>query len=192
MTQDKTKLAMAAMAVDCEGCICISRVSAETKIGTPYYNYNLKISVINTSQRLMRWLVRYFGGDFYETSLGKLGKKPCFKWSCLGGHKKVEAFLLGILPYLLIKREQALAALEYVRMTGVEDPERRFQLWEKMKNLHQYDEDVESPETNMQDMGSDALKIEPELHGDMQSAPDVNQGLEMLRLSLPKLKSDLA
>jgi len=35
MTQVKTKLAMAAMAVDCEGCISISRVRAETKIGTP-------------------------------------------------------------------------------------------------------------------------------------------------------------
>ena len=175
MTQDKTKLAMAAMAVDCEGCICISRVHAETKAGTPYYNYNLKISVINTSQRLMRWMVRYFGGDFYETALGKLGKKQCFKWSCLGGHKKVEAFLLGILPYLLIKREQALTALDYVRMTGVEDPERRFQLWEKMKILHQYDEDVESPTTNTSNIDSNVVKIESELIGNYESVPDVNQ-----------------
>jgi hypothetical protein len=174
MTQDKTKLAMAAMAIDCEGCISISRVSAATKIGTPYYNYNLKVSVVNTSLRLMRWLVRYFGGDFYEMSPGKLGKRQCFKWSCLGGHKKVEAFLLGILPYLLIKREQALTALEYVRMTGVENPERRYQLWEKMKNLHQCDEDVESPTTNMSDASEDA-KIESELHGDMQSDPVVIQ-----------------
>ena len=44
-----------------------------------------------------------------------------------------------------------------------------------MKNLHQYDEDVESPETNTQDMGKVALKIEPELHGDVQSEPAVTQ-----------------
>jgi len=173
MTQDKTKLAMVAMAVDCEGCISISRVSAETKIGTPYYNYNLKVSVVNTSMRLMRWLVRYFGGDFYETSLGKLGKRKCFKWSCLGGHKKVEAFLLGILPYLLIKKEQALTALEYVRLTGIENPEKRNQLWEIMKKLHQYEDDVESPTTNMSNISSNAVKIESELHGDMQSEPRV-------------------
>jgi hypothetical protein len=169
MTQDKTKIAMAAMAVDCEGCISISRVCAETKIGTAYYNYNLKISVINTSMRLMRWLVRYFGGDFYKVPPGKLGKKQCFKWSCLGGHKKVEAFLLGILPYLLIKREQALTALEYLRMTGVENPEVRCQLWEKMKVLHQYDEDVESPTTNTSNIDSDVIKIESELMGDHES-----------------------
>lgn len=175
MTQDKTKLAMVAMAVDCEGCISISRVGAETKIGTPYYNYNLKISIVNTSMRLMRWLVRYFGGDFYKTSLGKLGKKQCFKWSCLGGHKKVEAFLLGILPYLLIKREQALTALEYVRMTGVENPERRNELWEKMKTLHQYADDVESPEANMSNTSEvSEVKIESDLHSDMQSVPNVN------------------
>ena len=169
MTQDKTKIAMAAMAVDCKGCSSISRVCAETKIGTAYYNYNLKISVINTSMRLMRWLVRYFGGDFYKVPPGKLGKKQCFKWSCLGGHKKVEAFLLGILPYLLIKREQALTALEYLRMTGVENPEVRCQLWEKMKVLHQYDEDVESPTTNTSNIDSDVIKIESELMGDHES-----------------------
>jgi hypothetical protein len=102
--------------------------------------------------------------------------------------KKVEAFLLGILPYLLIKKEQAVTALEYVRMTGVENPERRNELWEKMKSLHQYADDVESPTTNMSNIKSaievaktesrlaglpepavDMMKIESELHSDMQS-----------------------
>ena len=174
MTKDKVKLASAAMAVDCEGCICISRTRLKTSAGNEYFGYDCKVSIANNSMKLMRWLVRYFGGDFRPKQKGKLGKKQCYEWFCSGGHKKIELFLLGIIPYLLIKREQAELALEYVRMDCRPNPERRSQLWENMKVLHQYD-DVESPTTNMSSIGSDAVKIEPELHGDMQSVPVVTQ-----------------
>lgn len=143
------------MAVDCEGCICISRTKLKTSAGNEYYGYDCKVSVANNSMRLMRWLVRYFGGDFRPKQKGKLGKKQCFEWFCSGGHKKIEAFLLAILPYLIIKKEQGVLALEYVRMDKKPNPAKRAELHEAMRLLkHRDDEDVdvESPETNTSSM----------------------------------------
>lgn len=187
LTKDKTKLSAVAMAVDCEGCICISRTKLKTSAGNEYYGYDCKVSIANNSMKLMRWLVRYFGGDFRPRQKGKLGKKQCFEWFCSGGHKKVEAFLLAILPYLLVKREQGVVALEYVRMDKKPDPARRAQLWQEIRDLKQKDEDVESPETNTSsndarenmaefiDRVLGTLKIESELAGDCESAPVVTQ-----------------
>lgn len=188
ISQSKTKLSAVAMAVDCEGCICISRTKLKTTAGNEYYGYDCKVSIANNSMRLMRWLVRYFGGDFRPKQKGKLGKKQCFEWFCSGGHVKVEAFLLGILPYLIIKREQAHVALEYVRMDKKPNPIRRAQLWQQIRDLKQADEEenVESPEANtssnpLNNMDewiippAEGLKIESELQSDLQSANVVTQ-----------------
>jgi len=128
MTNDKTKWARLAMAVDAEGCIGISRTTLKTNTGKDYYGYDLKMSVANISMKLMRRLVRYFGGEFRPKQKGKLSVKPCFEWFVTGGYEKMEIVLLGTLPYHIIKREQALIALELVRMRGQENPSRRAEL----------------------------------------------------------------
>jgi hypothetical protein len=180
LTQDKTKLSAAAMAVDCEGCICISRTKLKTSAGNEYYGYDCKVGIANNSMRLMRWLVRYFGGDFRPKQKGKLGKRQCFEWFCSGGHKKVEAFLLAILPYLIIKREQGILALEYVRLAPTPNPVKRAQLWQAIRDLKQREEDVESPETNTSSSSENELKIESELTGDRESGLVVTQVAEAL------------
>ena len=128
MTNDKTKWARLAMAIDAEGCIGISRTTLQTKKGNEYFGYDLKVSVANTSMKLMRWLVRYFGGEFRPKQKGKLSVQTCFEWFVNGGYERMEIILLGTLPYHIIKREQALIALEWVRMRGQENPLRRAEL----------------------------------------------------------------
>ena len=130
MTKDKTKWAYAASAIDMDGCICISRTTLLTSAGNEYFGYDLKTSVANQSLKVMRWLVRNFGGVFRPKSKNssKLTDDPGFEWFVSGGYKKVEIFLLGILPYLIIKREQANIALQYIRLNGQENPPKRAEL----------------------------------------------------------------
>jgi hypothetical protein len=195
MTNDKTKWARLAMAIDAEGCICISRTLLKTRTGNDYFGYDLKVSVANTSMRLMRWLVRYFGGEFRPKQKGKLGVEQCFEWFITGGYEKIETMLLGTLPYHIIKREQALIALEWTRMRGQENPQRRAELHAACMALNSgksVETNTSSASVFIPEWGKPEVKIESDLQGDLQSAPDVNQVSEMLRLSLPKLRSDLA
>jgi len=148
MTNDKTKWARLAAFIDAEGCMGISRTTLHTSTGKDYWGYDLKVSVANTSMKLMRWLVRYFGGEFRPKQKGKLSVKPCFEWFVTGGYEKIETVLLGTLPYHIIKREQALIALEWVRMRGQQNPQRRAELHKACMALNS----GESPTTNTSSM----------------------------------------
>lgn len=130
MTKDKTKWSYIASAVDMGGCICISRTELKNFAGNADYGYDLKISIANQSLRFMRWAVRNFGGEFRPKakSSTKLSDNPGFEWFVCGGYRKLEVFLLGMLPYLIIKREQANIALEYIRLNGKPNPSKRAEL----------------------------------------------------------------
>ena len=118
----------AAAMVDAEGCISIGESQHWTKTGTPYIAYSFRIQIANTSKVLMDWLVQKFGGVVYKKKQCSNPLKPVYQWFTKGGWRAQERFLLGILPYLLIKREQALLGLEFIRMQRDENPERRKEL----------------------------------------------------------------
>lgn len=176
----KTDWAYVAAMMDGEGSFTISKSRGKSKTtGNPYWMFDCKVMVSNTSLPLMKWLVDHFGGS-YTMSVKHISKKakengqksikPCYRWT-VDSYKAQELFLLAILPYIVIKREQAKTALEYVRMIGVKDPVTRMNLHNKMKALNR----GESPETNTLNSSPSELKIESELHSDMQSAPVVTQ-----------------
>jgi hypothetical protein len=98
----------------------------------------------------MRWLVRYFGGQFRPKSKGssKLTDDPGFEWFVDGGYKKMELFLLGVLPYLVIKKEQALIALSFIRLDGKTNPQMRASFHEQCIALNS----GKSVTTNMSNM----------------------------------------
>jgi hypothetical protein len=169
MLISKTKWAYTAMAVDGEGCIALSRTTLYTSKGNPYYGYDLKVSIANTSMRLMKWLVKNFGGEFRPKQRGKFGKKLCNEWFVTGGYKRLEWFLLGILPYMLIKRDQANFALQFIRLDGKPNPQMRSELHRKMLSLNS----GKTPTTNTPSAGKIPVKIESELHSDVQSEPVV-------------------
>lgn len=160
----------AAAMIDAEGCISIGAANHKTTAGNPYIAYMLRIQIANTSTKLMDWMVEHFGGVVYKKKQTLNPKKPVFQWFTKGGWKAQEKFLLGILPYLLIKREQALVGLEFIRMLREQNQERRRELWLKCGALNR----GESVETNTLDASAEA-KIESELVGDDKSVPAVKQ-----------------
>ncbi|MGH7750070.1 MAG: hypothetical protein ACREQ5_35685, partial [Candidatus Dormibacteria bacterium] len=122
----------------------------------------------------MKWLVKNVGGRFYTRTANGYGKKPGkiqYVWHPSGA-KNREKFLLGILPYLVIKREQAEIALEFLRV-GLykKDPAIRKALVEKCIRLNRGEESVETNTLN----DSQESKRESGLIGDGESALAVTQ-----------------
>jgi hypothetical protein len=157
--------------VDAEGCISIGAANHITKAGNSYTAYMLRIQIANTSKKLMDWLVENFGGVIYTKKRNPNQKslKVVYQWFTKGGANGQEKFLLSIFPYLLIKREQALIALEFIRSHREQNPEKRNTLYEKMRSLNR----GESVTTNTQDSSNKELMIEPELISDDKSDPVV-------------------
>jgi intein/homing endonuclease len=179
---DKARYAYFAGIMDGEGTItiCRSEYMAKRKAEgiRPARQYHtigisLKISVKNTDLRLIKWLKSRFGGEYYLDT----GKKPANWNDSYVWHHKAESkeeFLLAILPYLIVKREQALTALEYLRLgRNVRCPEKRQALYEKIVALNQRGKPVEanSQESSEEDM------IESVLIGDDESTPVVTQAV---------------
>ena len=191
--EDKTKWSYLAGMVDGEGCISIWRTRARnTNYATnkiTYGSFNCRIQIYNTSEALMKWLIANFGGSYNtRTNVGEK-HKISYNWRPKGANN-TKKMLLGILPYLVIKREQATLALEYVEMPKG-NPERRVQIYQRMRLLNQKGKTVttntldNSPEPNTFFAGPDGilpaphysmlrpgdLKIESDLASDCESAP---------------------
>ena len=142
---NKNNWVYVAAMIDAEGCISIGSSKHITKAGTLYQAYSFRIQIANTSKKLMDWIVQNFGGVVYTKKQCLNPKKPVFQWFTKGGIAAQERFLLGILPYLIIKREQALVGLEFIRSQREQNPEKRKTLWERSHALNH----GESLETNM-------------------------------------------
>jgi|SRR5690348_7467268 len=166
----KTKWAYVASMLDAEGCVALSRTTLYTSSGKPYFGYDLKISIANCSMRLMKWLMKYFGGEFRPKQKGKLGIRVCYEWFVNGGHSRIEWFLLGCIPYMLIKRDRANYALQFIRLNGQINPQKRAELHVKMLSLNS----GKIPTTNMSSTKK-SVKIESELTSDRKSESVVTQ-----------------
>jgi hypothetical protein len=169
-----TKWPYLAGILDGEGTICLYHI--KNKEGGQHTG--LQIRIYGTELKLMKWLVLNFGGRFNVRSQTKLSKKLQYAWNP-SGRKNNEKFLLGILPYLVIKTEQAKLALEFLRLGNqTKDPNAKAELVKKCQALNQGDESVT---TNTQDnidaarLEVSALMRESELMGDHESAPVVTQ-----------------
>ena len=162
----------AAAMIDAEGCISIGAANHTTKAGNSYTAYMLRIQIANTSKVLMNWIVENFGGVVYTKKANPKQKsaKLVHQWFTKGGIQAQEKFLLSILPHLLIKREQALIALEFVRSHREQNPEKRKLLYNRMRALNS----GESVTTNTQEVEQSTM-IESELIGDDKSDPVVTQ-----------------
>jgi len=171
MPISKIKWAYVAAMVDAEGGVFLSRTTLHTSKGNPYYGYDLKVSIANISVRLMKWLVKHFGGEYRAKQQGRYGKHICYEWFVTGGYTKLEVFILGILPYMLIKRDQANVALQFIRLNGKVNPQKRADLWAKMISFNS----GKIPTTNTSSDSQNESKIESELMGDHESAPVVTQ-----------------
>lgn len=87
-----------AMALDCEGCIYVGRPDKRTR------SMQFKVIVGNTDARLPQWLYETFGGRYCCCQPNRK-PNPFWDWTACGPYAAV--LLTRVLPYLLLKREQA-------------------------------------------------------------------------------------
>ena len=161
---DKAKYGYLAGIIDGEGCITIGAGKKETCI-----NYNALVLVQNTSKKLIDWLQANFGGQIYLSKKETEKNKEAWMWR-LTKQKDIEILLLSILPYLIIKREQAKVLLNFVRLGRTTPVESRLKAYEEIRALNVRGKSVT---TNMRE-AEKSVKIESELNGDVKSDLSVN------------------
>ena len=167
--------------LDGEGCFTITgfwkkRLPApKTPEGAlHYFKMGLTIILYNTDVRVMKWLVQHFGGTYYVHHPSKQpNHKTGYSWHPKGAKNK-ELMILATLPYLIIKREQAQISLEYLRMDGARNIERRLELRDRLQSLNGHGRGKRQT-TNMSDRPEDERKIESGLIGDYESELAVTQ-----------------
>lgn len=110
--------------LDGEGCISIATYVQKIKKAGKVYRYlntQLAVSIFQCDERLMKWLMHHYGGR-YHVRPAKPPRKIGWSWVPPMG-KNLEPFLLEIMPYILLKKEQVLLALQYVRLGyGISGP----------------------------------------------------------------------
>ena len=100
---------------DGEGTVCIS--TSHNHNGTTIFQLNVKIA--NTKLELMQWLITNFGGFYSVSDAKRNAKGHCTQYAWMPkGKKNRIAVLEGMLPYLVIKKQQALIGLEFERVYG--------------------------------------------------------------------------
>lgn len=172
--QSKAKWSYLAGLIDGEGSIgttkgCRYWTNKKGQI-TKYPAYSLVVSVSNNSLVLMKHLLRTHGGVYYPHKRSNPNANIGWLWMPKGAKNK-KTLLLAVLPYLVIKREQALLALKWLEMGDVINPA----LWEEFhQKFLAMNKRGLSSEPNTPN-NSDELKIETELIGDDKSAPVVTQ-----------------
>jgi LAGLIDADG endonuclease len=81
-----------------------------------YVTYKCMVSVTNTNKEVMDWIAKTFGGKVLTGSNENRNPRYKTRYSWFRtSHEDIERFTLGILPYLIVKRKQALVALEFCK-----------------------------------------------------------------------------
>jgi hypothetical protein len=95
--------------IDGEGCISITYHCKKGR----YNFFSLLIDIANTDIRLMYWLQEHFGGwlSVNQASATDNRRVPCYHWR-MSQKDYVEA-LEKMMPYLVIKKEQAEIAIAF-------------------------------------------------------------------------------
>lgn len=157
--------------IDGEGCFSAWRYwNANRTDCKPYWQYSCRANITNTNLQLMKWLVQHFGGDYRIAQEATEKHKARLEWRPKG-KANLKRMLLSVLPYLVVKKEQAKLLLEWVDLEyGCQ--ERRLEIITKLNALNQKG----SVETDT--LNGDEPKIQSELTGDSKSAPVETQGIE--------------
>jgi len=106
---DEITLAYAAGIIDGEGCVHIRRCKKHNSFWP--HIYDLHIFVSSSDQLLTHWLHEQFGGHTCKCKPPPCGHYPKYQW-CIQANQ-ANQFLQNILPYLLLKKEQAELAIKF-------------------------------------------------------------------------------
>jgi hypothetical protein len=98
-----TECAYLARILDGEGCI--SRLTKQRR---------WTVSIASTDVHLITWLER-IGGTKTTPQLSALSRKIVWKWQ-VASHRDIQLLLKAVLPYLIIKKEKSLQAIQEIDM----------------------------------------------------------------------------
>lgn len=111
------KIAYGAGIIDGEGCILICKLRSKNTQTLCYHE--LRVAVGMTNCEVILWLKENFGGHINVWNKKTKGvRKPVSRWTIVGIHAR--DFLNLLLPYLIVKKQEALVAIEFqnVRQVG--------------------------------------------------------------------------
>jgi hypothetical protein len=128
----------------------------------------------------MKWLISNFGGVYHCKVEATDKHKAAYEWRPKG-ENNTKRTLLAVLPYLVIKREQAILALKYIDLPR-NCPKEREPLYQRMRELNHKGPSTVTTNTSSASDPSE-VKIESDLIGDYESAPHVNAGVEQSTLA---------
>jgi hypothetical protein len=109
----ETDYAYCAGLIDSDGTIYIDRFTDKRKSHS-LYNYVLRVKVGQSDEESVRWLSEVFGGKYrlyVGRASGKYNRKGLYYWAA--NNQKAAAFLRHLLPYLKIKKKQAVLAIVF-------------------------------------------------------------------------------
>lgn len=122
-----------------------------------------KPEIVNLFQQL-------YGGHISHTVPKNPKHADVYRWR-IHSIEKRRKFILAILPYLRLKREQALLFLKFIDLPPKWNTEERMKI---VDEFHRLNKRGKSLTTNMSDSDSNPTeKIEPELIGDNENDPIV-------------------
>ena len=132
---DLVSRAYAAGVLDCDGSIWIARSKGRNRP-----TFALKVNVSNTRLPLIEWFEANYKGNRWTGKTREKKWKQLYRWECTGVAAKT--LLETVTPFLVVKRRQALVALEFASTFGIrgELPDSVFELrkslYEEMLQLN--------------------------------------------------------
>ena len=127
--KEKTKAYMAGL-MDAEGTFTITSCIHNT-LGHRLYDPTIACHI--TDYPILKWTVANFGGTIYKRKPTD-GKLQDWDWRA-DSYKHSASFIQSILPYLVVKKDEAKALLEFYSLYRQQVPEKRQALYEKTKGL---------------------------------------------------------
>lgn len=129
--------------LDADGCIGIGKMKAGPQ-RTKNPRYALMVTIVNTNENLMLWLVEKFGGSYNGRQKEKPEHKTTYNWRF--NNSKAYWLLKLVEPHLIVKKKQAQIGIDLIenwtvlRGRGAITPEtevaRREALYQQMKMLN--------------------------------------------------------
>jgi hypothetical protein len=117
---------------DAEGCCTIN--SAFRKKSN-CRGFTAQIIFTNTNLQLMKWVVKHFGGAIKKRKLIS-GSRQAYDWK-VTNQKHALFFLSLIEPFLVVKKGEANILREYYALEGIENPDIRQRLLQRIKMAKQ-------------------------------------------------------
>jgi hypothetical protein len=119
--------------VDGEGCVAIRKSRyKKRKTGEVVEYFHSQIVIVNAHRGIIELFKEYFGGHIHTREKEKSYYMQTYSWHL--GHRAGIAFLKKIMPYLIVKREQARLVILCQEMNDSRIP---FDQKEEIRNRQQ-------------------------------------------------------